>query len=163
MFQGLSLDETDVRILAILQREGRITKADLAQRVHLSPSACLERMRRLEKKKIITSYHAVVDVKRLIPLTQFYTEVTLTNHRYGDFVKFEQHVREMREVVECHALGGGIDYILKIITHTIEDYQVLVERMLEAQIGIDRYFTYVVTKPIKSLGQFPVENLLRAD
>lgn len=157
------LDEIDIRILAVLQREGRITKADLAERVHLSPSACHERMRRLEKKKIIRSYHAVVDLKRLMPVTHFFTEMTLANHRYADFVRFEQYIMECQEVVECHALGGGIDYILKIITPTVERYQLLIEEMLEAQIGIDRYFTYVVTKPIKSIGQLSVDQLLRAN
>ena len=64
------------------------------------------------------------------------------------------------EIVECHALGGGIDYVVKIASRDVEDYQALIDRLLDSEIGIDRYFTYIVTKVVKSLPQFQVENLL---
>jgi Lrp/AsnC family transcriptional regulator of ectoine degradation len=154
------LSEIDVRILATLQRDGRISKAALAEKVNLSPSACHERMRRLEKQKIIVSYHATLNLRALAQLQTFLTEVTLKTHHAYDFRRFESYVQEVPEIVECHALGGGIDYILKIVATDVDRYQALIDQLLEAEIGIDRYFTYIVTKPVKSLPQFQVDNLL---
>jgi Lrp/AsnC family transcriptional regulator of ectoine degradation len=154
------LDETDIRILAHLQRDGRISKTALADLVGLSPSACLERMRRLEKKKLILSYHANVNLKVLLGLHTFYATITLRTHRQNDFSLFEQYVQRISEIVECHALGGGIDYLLRVVCRDVERYQALVDRMLDAQVGVDRYFTYIVTKPVKAAHQLPLETLL---
>lgn len=156
------LDETDVRILARLQQDGRISKTALAEMVGLSPSACLERMRRLEKKKIILSYHAHVNLKVMFGLQSFYTTVILKTHRQNDFSIFEQFIQKVDEVVECHALGGGIDYLLKIVCADVERYQSLVDRLLDAQVGVDRYFTYIVTKPVKLAQQLPLDALVPA-
>jgi Lrp/AsnC family transcriptional regulator of ectoine degradation len=160
-FDGqLALDRTDVQILAVLQRNGRISKAALAEQVHLSPSACFERMRRLEKHKVILSYHANVNLRALTHLQLFLTEISLKTHYAADFRRFETYIAGVPEIVECHALGGGIDYIMKVVTRDVDAYQTLVDRMLEAEIGIERYFTYVVTKPVKCLPQYAVENFL---
>ena len=109
----MALDRIDLRILAALQRNGRISKVELANLVNLSASACLERMSRLEKRKLILSYHANV--------------------------------------------GGGIDYILKVVASDVPAYQSLIDDLLGQDIGIERYFTYVVTKVVKSMPQFPLE------
>ncbi|BBK30099.1 Lrp/AsnC family transcriptional regulator of ectoine degradation [Stella humosa] len=156
----IALSEADVRILATLQREGRISKSALADRVNLSASACFERMQRLEKQKVIVSYHATVNLRALVQLHTFFTEVTLKSHHAYDFRRFEAFVQTVPEIVECHALGGGIDYVLKIASRDVDDYQAMIDRLLDSEIGIDRYFTYIVTKVVKSLPQFQVENLL---
>jgi len=156
----VALNEADVRILATLQREGRISKAALAEKVNLSASACFERMQRLEKQKVIVSYHATVNLRALVQLHTFFTEISLKSHHAYDFRRFEAFVQTVPEIVECHALGGGIDYVVKIASRDVEDYQALIDRLLDSEIGIDRYFTYIVTKVVKSLPQFQVENLL---
>jgi Lrp/AsnC family transcriptional regulator of ectoine degradation len=149
-------DAIDLKILAVLQNEGRLTKAALAQRVGLSPTPCWERLRRLEKAGYIRGYRANIALEKLAPLTTVLVEVTLKEHRYQDFELFERHVRQIDEVVECHATGGGIDYLLKIMVRDVDAYQCLIDDLLVADVGIGRYFTYIVTRAIKDLPQAPV-------
>ena len=155
----MKLDRTDLRILSTLQREGRITKTALAERVNLSPTPCWERMRRLEQGGVITGYHARVDLDRLAPHTLVVMEVTLATHRQEDFERFETAVQHTPEIVECWATGGGVDYVMKVLTRDVPAYQSLVETLLAAELGIDRYFSYVVTKPVKSTPSLPIDRL----
>ena len=150
------LDSIDLGILAALQREGRMTKSALAERVNLSPTPCWERLKRLEKAGFIRGYHADIALDKLAPLTTVMVELTLKQHRYQDFQTFERRIRDIDEIVECHATGGGVDYLLKIVARDIDAYQRLIDGLLMADIGIDRYFTYVVTRPVKSAPQPPV-------
>ena len=158
----MKLDSIDIKILATLQREGRITKVALAEQVHLSPTPCWDRLKKLENLGFIQGYHATISLKKLSPYTLFITEVTLISHTKQDFQRFEQAMADYPEILECWATGGGVDYILKIITRDIEGYQAFVDRLLEAGLGIDRYFTYVVTKPVKDSREIPLEHLLES-
>jgi Lrp/AsnC family transcriptional regulator, regulator of ectoine-degradation genes len=156
------LDEIDIRILAALQRDGRMTKLRLAETVSLSPTPCWERLRRLEAEGIIAGYQAVIDLDRLARATTVLVEVTLKRHQHEDFGRFETAIQEIPEIVECHATGGGIDYMLKIVVADIDRYQRLIDGLLVADIGIDRYFTYIVTKPVKRAAPLPLDRLLAA-
>ena len=80
----------------------------------------------------------------------------LKQHRYDDFQRFESAILKVEEVVECYATGGGIDYLLKVVAPSIDAYQRLIDRLLLAEIGIDRYFTYIVTRAVKASFQPPV-------
>ena len=151
------LDAIDLKILATLQKEGRITKLALAERVNLSPTPCWERLKRLEKAGFIEGYRADIALAKLGGATTVLVEITLKQHRFEDFEIFERAVRNVPEIVECLATGGGIDYLLKIVTSDIDTYQRLIDELLTAGIGIDRYFTYVVTRTVKSAAQPPVE------
>lgn len=153
----VALDRIDIRILSALQRNGRISKVELAELVNLSASACLERMRRLERQKLVLSYHAQINLTAIMPIQMFLTEITLGGHRAVDFWAFERCVEKVPHIVECHALGGGIDYILKIVSADVPAYQSLIDELLSRNVGIERYFTYVVTKVVKSLPQFPLD------
>lgn len=146
----MKLDARDIKILAILQREGRISKAALAERVNLSATPCWERLRRLEEAGIIESYGARISLKALAPVTIVFMQVELESHRIEDFGLFEREIADIPEIVECWAVGGGIDYLCKVVVRHLEDYQALIESMLTRQIGIKRYCTYVVTMPIKN-------------
>jgi DNA-binding Lrp family transcriptional regulator len=140
------LDAIDLRILAVLQQEGRITNAALAQRVHLSPSPCLARTKRLEEAGLITGYGARIDLARLGETLTVFTEVTLEDHRAENFRAFETGIAEFPEVVECHLISGGYDYLLKFICRGVQDYQDSIGRVLDAGLGIAKYFSYVVIK-----------------
>ncbi|MBZ0162422.1 MAG: Lrp/AsnC family transcriptional regulator [Notoacmeibacter sp.] len=144
------LDSFDLAILQTLQENGRMTKVALAEAVHLSPSPCLERLKKLEKAGYITGYRAMVNLRKIAPVTQVYVEVTLTNHQAADFRRFEAAIMDIPEIVECAATGGGVDYMLKLVVRDVDAYQRLMDRLLDAGIGIDRYFGYIVTKPVKS-------------
>ncbi|WP_366656430.1 Lrp/AsnC family transcriptional regulator [Fodinicurvata sp. EGI_FJ10296] len=158
-----ALDRLDVKILAALQREGRITKLALSQDVGLSPSACLERMKRLEDAGLVRGYMAELNPSRIARSATVFTEITLSRHGAADFQFFETRIQSIPEIVECHATGGGIDYILKLICRDIQHYQQLIDSLLEAEIGIGRYFTYVVTKPVKRYTGLPLDSLLAGD
>ena len=105
------LDRLDIRILSHLQRNGRATNVDLADAVGLSPSPCLIRVKRLEKAGYVTGYGAHVQLEKLGDLQVVFTQVTLSDHRREDFAQFEAAVRKVDEIVECHLVSGGFDYL----------------------------------------------------
>jgi Lrp/AsnC family transcriptional regulator, regulator of ectoine-degradation genes len=150
----LKLDKIDLRILSALQRDGRMTKLRLAEAVHLSPAACWVRLRRLEESGVIAGYGARIDMERIGRRTTVLVEVTLKSHQQVDFHRFEAAIARENAIVACYATGGGIDYILKVIVPDIDTYQRTMDRLLTRDIGINRYFTYVVTKTVKE-GQGP--------
>lgn len=156
----LRLDAIDLRILAAVQRDGRITKLALAEKVGLSPTPCWMRLRKLEKAGIISGYHARLSLRLIAPVTTVMMEVTLGNHRQADFDRFDRAVRGTSEIVACWSVGGGIDYLLKVVARDIDAYQRLVDRLLAREIGIDRYFTYIVTRTVKEQTDLPVETLV---
>jgi Lrp/AsnC family transcriptional regulator of ectoine degradation len=145
----MKLDKIDLRILSVLQGDGRITKLKLAEAVHLSPAACWERLRRLEAAGVIRGYTATIDMEKIARRVTVLVEITLKSHRQTDFQLFEAAVGREPDIVSCHATGGGIDYMLKIVVPDIDAYQKTIDRLLASEIGIDRYFTYVVTKTVK--------------
>lgn len=157
---GIKLDSIDLRILDAIQRDGRITKLKLAELVGLSPTPCWMRLRKLEKAGIVSGYHARIAMRAIAPVATVLMEVTLANHRQADFDRFERAVRDRPEIVACWSVGGGVDYLLKVMTRDIDAYQRLVDALLEREIGIERYFTYVVTKTVKEEMAVPVAELL---
>jgi Lrp/AsnC family transcriptional regulator of ectoine degradation len=157
---AVSLDRIDLKILAVLQQDGRVTKRDLADRVGLSASACIERMNRMEKAHVIRGYHASVELARIVPTIAVFAEIVLKRHHADDFRQFEATMRRLPEVVECYALGGGIDYLVKFVTRDIEHYQEIIDELLNSSVGIDRYFTYVVTKLVKRSSEYPITDLM---
>lgn len=156
----MKLDAIDLRILAAVQADGRITKLALAEKAGLSPTPCWMRLRKLEKAGIIAGYHAHIDVRRLAPVASVLMEVTLTNHRQADFERFERAIGALPEITACWSVGGGVDYILKIMASDIDAYQRLVDGLLDRELGIDRYFTYIVTKTVKDETVLSLEALL---
>ena len=152
----MKLDAIDLRILQAVQRDGRITKLTLAEVAGLSPTPCWLRLRKLEQAGIIAGWHARLAPRRVAPFTTVLVEVTLANHRQADFERFERAVMEMEAVVACWSVGGGVDYFLKVVAQDIDAYQRLIDGMLAAEIGIDRYFTYIVTKTLKEDEPLPM-------
>lgn len=156
----MRLDARDIEILRVLSREGRITKAGLAERVGLSASPCWERLRRLEQAGIIEGYAARVSLKKLAPHVTVFVAAELGDHTAAAFRRFEDAVQHHDEIVACWALGGGFDYLLQIVTRDIDSYQRLIDAMLDARVGLAKYFTYIVTKSVKSGDFFPLDLLL---
>jgi DNA-binding Lrp family transcriptional regulator len=153
------LDRIDLRILGHLQKNGRITNVDLADAVGLSPSPCLIRVKRLEKAGYIAGYGAHLHLDKLGNTQVVFTEVTLQDHRRDDFVRFEASIRGIDEIVECHLVSGGYDYLLKFITRDVRQYQSIIEDLLERNIGIEKYFSYIVIKSPFVKNHLPIERL----
>jgi Lrp/AsnC family transcriptional regulator of ectoine degradation len=154
------LDARDLAILQILSQEGRITKAALAERVGLSPTPCWERLKRLEDAGLIQGYGAQVNLKAIAAHVTVFVAAELQSHTADSFQRFERHLQGLPQVVACWALGGGYDYLMQIVERDIDAYQQLMDHLLNADIGLSRYFTYIVTKPIKAAGALPLAHLL---
>lgn len=154
------LDPIDLKILDAIQRDGRITKLALAEAVGLSPTPCWMRLARLEKAGIVSGYHARIAMRVIAPVATVLMEVTLASHRQADFDRFERAVRDIPEIVACWSVGGGVDYLMKIMARDIDAYQRLVDALLGRELGIDRYFTYIVIKTVKEETVLPIEELV---
>lgn len=140
------LDRLDLRILTELQKRGRITNVELADAVGLSASPCLTRVKRLEKAGFIAGYGAQVQIEKLGDIQVVFTEVTLADHRREDFVRFVEAIRGVDEIMECHHATGGYDYLLKFVTRSVSHYQSVIESLLDRDIGIEKYFSYMILK-----------------
>jgi DNA-binding Lrp family transcriptional regulator len=154
------LDRIDINILVQLQADGRMTNVDLANAVGLSPSPCLQRVKRLESAGYISGYGAHINLAKLTESVTVFTEVTLADHRRADFVKFEASIRNIDELLECHLVSGGYDYLLRFLVRNIASYQELMETLLERNIGIEKYFSYIVIKTPILKHSLPVKRLI---
>jgi DNA-binding Lrp family transcriptional regulator len=142
----MKLDRIDIKILHQLQKNGRITNVELAELVNLSPSPCLMRVKKLQAEGYIEGYTAQINVSKLGQTLTVFTEVTLKNHRQIDFARFLAAVNKIEQLLECHLVSGGYDYMLKFVTSGIGEYQEIMEKLTDMDIGIDKYFSYVVLK-----------------
>ncbi|MBZ9559898.1 MULTISPECIES: Lrp/AsnC family transcriptional regulator [unclassified Modicisalibacter] len=145
----MKLDRYDLKILDILARDGRITKSRLAEAINLSVSPCWERVRRLEKAGIIEGYSARINARVLVRRTPVWMQIELKQHNAESFQRFENAMRDTSVVTECVAVGGGVDYLVKVEADSVDAYQRLIDEWLVSDLGIERYFTYIVTKTVK--------------
>ena len=125
-----TLDATDRRILHVLQREGRITNAELSERVNLSPSACHRRVQRLEDEGFIAGYVALLDARRMGRPTVVFVEITLEGQAEELLDSFEREVARVPDLLECHLTAGTADYLLKILARDTEDFARIHRRFL---------------------------------
>ena len=159
----MKLDKIDVRILSELQKNGRVTNVELADLVHLSPSPCLMRVKKLQAEGYITGYSAQIDIAKLGQSLTVFTEITLRNHRQIDFARFITAVEKIDAVIECHLASGGYDYLMKFMTASISEYQAIMERLVEMEIGIDKYFSFVILKSPIVKSHLPLDAFVRGD
>lgn len=143
------LDRYDLKILRILSEDGRITKSALAEAINLSVTPAWERVRKLESAGLIQGYRAQIDWAALFRSQRVLVEITWPATAQ-DMRRFEQRLNEAPEVGFCYATGGGVDYIAMIRARDIDHYQRFIDQLLLEDLGIERYFTYIVTKTIKA-------------
>lgn len=146
----LGLDATDLRILAAVQQHGQISKTRLSEIVNISPTPCWARLSRLRAAGYIRGYHADIALERVCDFTQVIVTIALTHHRKADFDRFEGWIARHDSITDCIATGGGMDYVIKVICPNLRDFQSLMETMLTAELGVDRYMTYFATRTIKA-------------
>ena len=146
----LACDAIDLKILQILQEDGRIKFRDLAEQVALSSSPCLARVRRLETAGIIKGYMAVVDVSKLQSHIEIYTEISLEqqgNHRQTAFV---QYVRARPQLVELLEISGRCDYLARFACGSLSEYQLIVDHLLESPaLGVANVTSHIVMRTVK--------------
>jgi Lrp/AsnC family leucine-responsive transcriptional regulator len=119
----VGLDETDRKILRILQGDGRMTNSALAERVHLSESACLRRVRRLETEGVIDGYVMLVNQDAIGRSSNIFVEITLTSQSEDCLDAFEAAVRDCPEVMACYLMSGDADYFLHVVAADTADYE----------------------------------------
>jgi Lrp/AsnC family transcriptional regulator of ectoine degradation len=144
------LDAVDVRILSAVQQYGQISKTRLSELVNLSSTPCWIRLEKLKKAGYITGYRGEIAIDKIIDLVKVIVTVSLKTHNRTDFQRFENCIQKVDEIVECSATGGGSDYVMKVITASLKDFQNLMDDLLNKEIGIDRYITYFVIRDVKS-------------
>lgn len=158
----MKLDRIDINILSELQKNGRITNVELAALVNLSPSPCLIRVKKLQSSGYIDGYTARINTDRLGQVCTIFTEFTLKNHRQADFSRFLAALEREEATVECNLISGGYDYLVKFVTGSIVQYQTMMERLIDLDIGIDKYFSFVVLKTPISRSTLPLKSLFGA-
>ena len=130
------MDTKDRQIVRLLQQDGRLTNQELSERVGLSPSPCLRRVRLLEQAGVIQGYGAIVDQQRYgLPVTAF-IRVRLERHARDLVQQFEEAIRQLDEVMDCHLLTGDSDYLLRVIVADLEAYERFIRRKMHAIAGI---------------------------
>jgi len=143
------IDRIDRKILAVLQKEGRIANVDLAEKVNLSPTPCLERVKRLEKSGYIQYYSAHLNPNKLNAGLVAYIEVSLENTTSDDLELFNKAIQSLTEVMECSMVAGGFDYLIKIRVADMVGYRQFLGEKLAVIAGVRETRTYVVMEEVK--------------
>jgi Lrp/AsnC family leucine-responsive transcriptional regulator len=151
-----ALDKLDRRILSILQTEGRVPMVELAERIGLSPTSAGERLKRLQKDGYITGFGARLDAKRLGLDLLVLVEVSLDKTTRDVFDRFAQAVKRAPEILECHMVAGGFDYLVKARVANMAAYRRFLGDFLLAIPGVKETRTYMVMEEVKSDGNLPI-------
>jgi len=157
ILQETGLDATDRRILGALQREGRITNAELAERVSLSPSACHRRVARLEDDGVITGYAAMLDPRAVGRRSTVFVEITLSGQSDEILAAFESEVALIPDVLECHLMAGTADYLLKVVARDTEDFARIHRRHLARLPGVAQMHSSFALRRVVSTVALPLD------
>jgi Lrp/AsnC family leucine-responsive transcriptional regulator len=151
------LDRTDRKILDILQRQGRIPMTELAQQIGLSTSPCTERVRRMERECVITGYHARIDPQAIGKTLLVFVEITLSSKSADVFDKVRTELLHVPEVMECHLVSGGFDYLVKARLRAMSDYRRLLGDLLKKLPVTAESNSYVVMEEVKESLYLPLD------
>jgi len=152
------LDNKDRQILEQLQLDGRISNVELSKRVHLSPTPCLERVRRLERDGYITGYSAQLDPVKMGAGLLVFVEVELETTSEDVFDHFKQAVQNIDHVMECHMIAGGFDYLLKLRFEDMQDYRNFLGHVLSALPHIKSTKTFVCMEEVKATSNLKIKS-----
>jgi DNA-binding Lrp family transcriptional regulator len=151
------LDDVDRQILQILQEDGRITNQALSERVALSPRACLDRVRRIERAGLISGYMALVDPRRIGTLMTIVVEVTLKDQTQATHHRFESRMRHAAEVIECFLVSGPCDYVLRLACRDLDHYRILTNAWTDdPTLGVEKISSKPELQTVKPFRGYPV-------
>ncbi len=150
------IDDIDRKLLALLQRDGRLTNADLAEAVGLSQSACHRRVKQLEERGVISGYSAIVDRAQIDLSVLAYVFVKLESHAEDLLDEFEKRIENIDEVVACHAISGGGDYILKVVASDMDAYAEVALKKLARLPGVKDSSSNFVLSTMKLTPGWPL-------
>ncbi len=152
----MEMDPIDRRLLEVLQKDGRMSNADLSDRVHLSPSACHRRVQRLEEAGVITGYVALVNPREVGRKTTVFVEITLSGQADEVLDAFERAVARVPDVLECHLMAGSADYLLKVVALDTEDFARIHRRYLATLPGVAQMQSSFALRTVTQTTALPV-------
>jgi DNA-binding Lrp family transcriptional regulator len=152
----LKLDRRDHKILRELQADSTITYRNLSERVALSPSACVARVKAMEEAGIIKGYHAHIAINRVRPTLVMIAEITLASHQLDDLAKFDKLLQDTPEVVEVLRVNGPFDYIIRIMLPSVDEWHPFAARLLSDAQKVQKMVTHVVMQDFKPFNGYPV-------
>ena len=155
-----TLDKIDLRILKVLQAQARITNQDLADEIHLSPSSCLMRVRKLEQLGVLESCHASIDLKKICRIVKCIVTISMHNQTKKDFSQFQEYVNKVPEVLECYTVSGAFDFFLKVAAPNMERYLEITDELIECTDAEVNLSTHVVMDENKSVNAYPLDQLI---
>ncbi|VAX08432.1 hypothetical protein MNBD_ALPHA03-906 [hydrothermal vent metagenome] len=152
MTKKRAIDKIDLKILSILQSNARITNHDLSSEVNLSPSSCLQRVRRLEDEGYLEFYMAVINLNKICRTVTVLLTVSFHDHTNVNFKTFEKVINDFPEIVECYTVSGNFDYFLRVVCPDMDRYLELNDKLIESMEGVANISSHVAlatTKPFK--------------
>ena len=152
----MNLDRSDGRILDALQRDGRISNVDLAQRVNLSESACLRRVRALEKDGYIERYVALLDQKQIGLSGTVFVHVALRREEQSELAAFEEAVQRIPEIMECYLMTGEFDYLLRVVVSDMADFERLHNEAITRLPGVSRVNSSIAIRTVRKTTELPI-------
>lgn len=159
MTEPSKINKIDLKILTILQKNARITNQQLAEQVHLSASACLSRVKRLESEGLLKRYITEIDLEKLAPHIEAFAEITLENHFPEDFDRFDEAVEKVEQVTDCYKISGAYDYLLKFVCTDVKSYNRVSDGLIKSNIGIGKINTLIILERTKDFSGYPLEAL----
>ncbi|HWQ11128.1 MAG TPA: Lrp/AsnC family transcriptional regulator [Holophaga sp.] len=156
---GTRFDPINLRILEELQCHARITNQELAERVALSPSACLARVRKLEADGIIQRYLADLALDKVDRIIEAFIEVTLENHSSSETVRFLKAVEEHPHIVSCHRMGGHYDFLLHVVVQDMPHLRQVADELLSGDLGVSKIATIPILDRVKPFSGYPLRKL----
>ncbi len=151
------LDQIDKNILRVIQREGRIPVVDLAERVNITKSPCLIRLRKLEKDGFIKGYRADIDAHKVNQSHLVYVQVKLKNTSRKKLNEFNAAVRDIPEILSCHMMSGGYDYLLKVRSKDVQTYSLFMADILSDLPSVQQTSTFPVLQEVKESAALVIE------
>jgi DNA-binding Lrp family transcriptional regulator len=155
-FQAMNLDETDVRILQLLQQNSQLTIKEIAAEIHLSITPIHDRIKKLEREGVIEKYVTILNRKKLNKGLVVYCNVTLDKQQQENFREFNEVMLQMPEVVECCVVSGTFDYLIKIVATDVESYHAFYQEKLASLRAISHISSFFVMSEVKSTTALPI-------
>ncbi len=154
---NIIMDSIDLKLLALLQDNGRMTNVELAQKVGLTAPPCLRRIRALEQAGTIRAYHADIDASKMGYSITVFAMVSLKSQAEADLRAFESYLQSIPEVRECHMLNGEIDFMLKIVARDLQSFQELLTSRITSAPNVSSVKTSLTIRTAKDLPGVPIE------
>ncbi|BCG08684.1 Lrp/AsnC family transcriptional regulator [Buttiauxella agrestis] len=156
----MALSTTDVKILALLQSDARMTNQSVADSIGLSASPCWRKIRKLEEDEVIQGYRAVINRRKIGLAVMVFVRVTIDSHNESEAKKFEEEVAALEDVVACYSIGGDADFLLQVVARDLDSYADFAMSVVRRLPGIKEMQSMFVLKEIKPLVSYPIKKQL---